>query len=103
MRIDKQIRLLHESLDKWERVRSGNIPSVGSSDCPLCVEYNDPNNPYCKGCPLKEQGEEFDCHNKGGIYQRFMDNKTYENACEMVNMLEYMIDLYEIKKVHDES
>jgi hypothetical protein len=100
-KIDRQIELLRDSVEKWHDVVAGKLPTIGNSDCPLCIEYHVNSN--CEGCPLHEQGEEFYCYTIDGIYHHFFEDKSRENAEEMVNMLEYMVDLYEIKRIHDES
>jgi hypothetical protein len=128
-KIDRQIELLQDSAEKWEKIVSGKALDKGCEDCPLCLEYNIHGKQECNGCPLQEQGEEFYCFQHDGIYQEYVsyvgafrrandevdmyseetnsllmnDQAHKEKAEEMLNILEYMIDLYHMKKVHDES
>jgi len=125
---DQQIKLLKESLKKWEKIVAGEALDHGCDDCPLCQEYNI-NKGGCIGCPLEEQGEEFFCFNSDGIYSEFVnycsawrrandelpmycdesnamlmkDGGYIAKADEMENMLHYMISLYELKKIHDKG
>ena len=101
-KIDQQIELLLKSVEKWQDVVDGIIPNIGSSDCPLCIEYHVMGE--CTNCPLHEQGEEFYCFNTDiSIYQRYCEDHCLENAEEMLNMLEYMVGLYKVKRIHDNS
>ncbi len=100
-KIDQQIELLLKSVEKWHNIVNGAIDQ-GWIDCPLCRKYRQ--NKHCPDCPLYEQGGEFYCRNTSeSIYQRYCEDRGQENAEEMVNMLEYIVDLYHIKRIHDNS
>jgi len=126
-----EMTLIRESIDKWENIAAGLANDQGMQDCPLCQEYHQhsygSDRHECGNCPLHVQGEEFYCFTENGVYQEFTnyykhyllfhtfntndyetkqheirkDTGYQEKAQSMVDMLEYMYQLYSIKQVHD--
>ena len=52
------IKLIQESIAKWEAIRDGKGVDQGHYNCPLCHEYY-----YrrCAGCPIQEHTGEMYC------------------------------------------
>lgn len=121
--------LIRKSIDKWKNIAAGLANDQGMKDCPLCQKYHQSaySTHECGNCPLRVQGEEFYCFTENGVYQEFVnyckafsqgnnnfctiddtkkeelkrDEGYQEKAQSMVDMLEYMYQLYSIKQVHD--
>lgn len=48
------LKALHGSIEKWERIASGEGVDDGTQNCPLCQLFNAPvgRNLNCAGCPV---------------------------------------------------
>ena len=69
---EQTLEALKGSIEKWEKIVSGDGGDAGADNCPLCNLFNNVETPVmCFGCPVMEQTGEDGC-----------GDTPYQNWCD---------------------
>ena len=85
-----ELTALKESIEHWERLKTGEDTNVGSDSCALCnYTRGDGLTVNCDKCPIMRKTGHDSCD--GTPYNDYYFNRTTENAQRMIDFLKSLL------------